>query len=699
MPTKSTNTGPLIEALLRSQGLAVFTHLGEGRFRPIGNFPDWLAEIGGTQTAPDGTLQLGERFPFVENFLIEAQELWKAESPEHKNSGLWIEKAAGGRELALEASALWLLGMPILLLRNPQETYQDQARWLQTARQSRLKHDRLGREIQKKEILLHCIVHDLSQPLSAMRGCFSCLNLEAQPGAVHKLVQTGLKQSRVQENMIHEILAAFSEELAGQSGSPKKASAPPDIAASALEVVKDYSAAFADKGVQIELDPAVDQSSDWKVAGDESRLRRIFANLVENSLRVSPPDSTVTIGVIGEDQFVRAFVDDQGPGFPGGEAPPQFSLLGKGKEHGGKAGLGLYFCRITVEQWGGTIGCEQRPTGGARFWFRLPRAQHESKTPPSPVKSSEQKEAPARRRDSAALPAGSSPEPSPRARQNELRKPMETTWRPLHVLLAEDTVVNQELMTIMLEKRGHALVAVANGREVLKALERETFDLVLMDQEMPELNGTETTKAIREQERQTGKHLPIVGVTGVAVMGGREICLAAGMDACLPKPFQVDELYETIENLIFTPGAKARSSAGSAAYTATGKTPLSYLSGNKKFMRRLVGVFLVDSAKTLADIRRAISRRDAEKLASLAHALAGSVGVFDAKRVAEASRKLEAMGRSIDFIGVDTAFDVLAQEYAKLRVQLRGLLSQSAPAGQNPARKKPRRSISKKRRK
>ena len=225
MAAKAIDTGALIEALLRSQGLAVFARVGDGRFRAIGNFPDWLVEIGGAQTASDGTLQLGERFPFVENFLVEAEQLWKSESVEHKNSGLWIEKGADGREVALEASALWLLEMPILLLRNPQETFQDQSRWLQTARQSRLKHDRLGREIQKKEILLHCIVHDLSQPLSAMRGCFSCLNLEAQPGAIHKLIETGLKQSRVQENMIREILAAFSEELAGQPGSPQKSSA------------------------------------------------------------------------------------------------------------------------------------------------------------------------------------------------------------------------------------------------------------------------------------------------------------------------------------------------------------------------------------------------------------------------------------------------------------------------------------------
>ena len=462
--------------------------------------------------------------------------------------------------------------------------------------------------------------------------------------------------------------------------------------------MKDYSAAFADKGVRIELDSSVDLSRDWKVAGDESRLRRIFANLVENSLRVSPANSTVTLGVSDEDRFVLAYVDDKGPGFPGGQAPV-FSLFGKSKEQGGKAGLGLYFCRITVEGWGGTIGCEQRSAGGARFWFRLPRAAQESKTAPAPVKSTGQADANSKRSEPSVSPAGASSETGGRVRQDEARRSMENTWRPLRVLLAEDTAVNQELMTIMLEKRGHSLAAVANGREVLRALERDHFDLVLMDQEMPELNGTETTKAIREKERGTGQHLPIVGVTGVAAMGGREVCLAAGMDACLPKPFQVDELYETIENLVFVPGAKARATGAAPGASAVNKTPLNYLSGNKKFVRRLVGVFLADSAKRFTEIQRSVARRDSQKLATLAHALAGSVGVFDAKSVAEAARKLEAMGRSGDFTGTDAAFDLLAQEYAKLRVQLRGMVSENAKSVKKTERKKPRRSRQKKRRK
>src|SRR5580698_7804223 len=415
----------IFESFLAGQGYALFEYLGDGEFRLIGGWPPWCANIWDSQPSGDQRIGLADKSPFLENFLVDAEEFWRASSPGAVNSGNWIERGADGREIPLEASARSLDGKRILLIHNLSETFGQQQQWFQTARNSLLEHEKLLKEIQKKEILLHCIVHDLSQPLSAMRGCFSCLNLEAQPGAIHRLIETGLKQSRVQENMIREILAAFSDELGGQPGSPQKTSAPSDIAASASEVVRDYSAAFADKGVRIELDSRVDLSRDWKVAGDESRLRRIFANLVENSLRVSPANSTVTLGVSDEDRFVLAYVDDEGPGFPGGQAPV-FSLFGKGKEQGGKAGLGLYFCRITVEGWGGTIGCEQRPAGGARFWFRLPRAQQESKSSVTPVKSKEQTGEPARRSDSAALPAGSSPGSGPRAWPNEARKPMET---------------------------------------------------------------------------------------------------------------------------------------------------------------------------------------------------------------------------------------------------------------------------------
>ena len=111
---------------------------------------------------------------------------------------------------------------------------------------------------------------------------------------------------------------------------------------------------------------------------------RIFANLVENALRHAPKGSLVTIGLKDDDGHVKAFVDDAGPGLPKEFKPAEaFALFSKGKQGGGKAGLGLYFCRITVERWGGSIGCESLLHRGARFWFRLPRAARTDSIPAS----------------------------------------------------------------------------------------------------------------------------------------------------------------------------------------------------------------------------------------------------------------------------------------------------------------------------
>ena len=121
--------------------------------------------------------------------------------------------------------------------------------------------------------------------------------------------------------------------------------------------------------------------------------------------------------------------------------------------------------------------------------------------------------------------------------------------RSLHILLAEDGLVNQRVARGLLEKRGHEVVVANNGREAVAAIEREAFDLVLMDVQMPEMDGFEATAAIRDKERTTGRHLPIVAMTAHALKGDRERCIEAGMDAYLSKPIQPKNLFEIIEGI------------------------------------------------------------------------------------------------------------------------------------------------------
>jgi len=123
----------------------------------------------------------------------------------------------------------------------------------------------------------------------------------------------------------------------------------------------------------------------------------------------------------------------------------------------------------------------------------------------------------------------------------------------LHILLAEDNQVNQKLAVLMLQKRGHSVVIADNGGKALEALEKETFDLILMDLQMPEMGGLEATERIREKEKRTGTHIPIIALTAHAMKGDKERCLEAGMEGYLSKPLKMEELYETIENIIASP--------------------------------------------------------------------------------------------------------------------------------------------------
>jgi two-component system sensor histidine kinase/response regulator len=120
---------------------------------------------------------------------------------------------------------------------------------------------------------------------------------------------------------------------------------------------------------------------------------------------------------------------------------------------------------------------------------------------------------------------------------------------PLRILLAEDNLVNQKLTIRLLEKRGHTVVVVKTGKEALAAWKGESFDVILMDVQMPEMDGFEATSAIREAERITGGHTPIIAMTAHAMTGDRQRCLTAGMDGYISKPIQVQTVFEAIANV------------------------------------------------------------------------------------------------------------------------------------------------------
>jgi signal transduction histidine kinase/DNA-binding response OmpR family regulator len=623
MPKETTATSAeLISwALLESEGYAAFEYLGDAQFQLVGPPTRFSVQLLGDGAAAD--VRLTHRMTFLESFLPDAEQSWSSEAHARAESGAWIETVDGGRELALEASAFRLAGRRILLIQNSQNRFAGNSALLQTARDAALGHERLLREIQKKEILLHCVIHDLSQPLSAMRGSFSLLAAENLPAKLQELIEIGQRQSRNQEELIRGILQAFSAELTAQDATAHDPANAPDLGKCAQQIVADYSAAFAAKGARIEVDSKVDLSDSWRVAGDEPRLRRIYTNLVENALRYSLAGSTVTLGVIDEGKFVRAFVDDQGPGLPTGDGAPRlFSLFAKGKEGGGKAGLGLYFCKITVERWGGTIGAENRPDRGTRFWFRLPRAEEPAieVNPPAAVSS-------------PALPNA------------------EAKLKPvgrLRILLADDTPVNRRITSLLLEKQGHEVVAVENGREALARFNKERFDAVILDEEMPEMGGLEAVREIRKQDAATGRHIPAILVTGNATDAARKRSREAGFDAHIAKPFEDEELFHTLADLSRLERAVPVLAADKPSESHTEPDEqelLRRVGGNLKMLRDVAKIFVQDTPKRISAIRMAIARKDGEALATAAHALRGSLAMLGGASIADGIRKIETLGR------------------------------------------------------
>jgi hypothetical protein len=186
-------------------------------------------------------------------------------------------------------------------------------------------------------------------------------------------LEIGKKQSTKLEMLIREILNAFSAEVESLDPFILDPTQAPDILTCAKEVIDALSPLFVASNMTLQLNQNIDTVKNWKVVGEKSRLERILTNLIENAFRYSPQNSNVIVGIQDDAEFVLITVDDQGPGVPSDISNNLFQKFAQGKDKSGKAGLGLYFCRITVERWGGMIGYINHSEGGCRFWFRLPK--------------------------------------------------------------------------------------------------------------------------------------------------------------------------------------------------------------------------------------------------------------------------------------------------------------------------------------
>jgi PAS domain S-box-containing protein len=260
----------------------------------------------------------------------------------------------------------------------------------------------------------------------------------------------------------------------------------------------------------------------------------------------------------------------------------------------------------------------------------------------------------------------------------------------LQVLLAEDNQVNQLVATRILEKIGHQVTVVSNGREAVSAAKSGKFDVIAMDVQMPEMDGLQATAEIRRWERTTGTHIPIIAMTAHAMKGDRERCLEAGMDSYTSKPIRIEELEQAITTLVPKSSINSPTPKNSEATKSIDREALlEGLDGDRRLLNKVVRLFLDDYPQRLAEIKEAIHRHDANGLAKAAHALKGSVGNFAAMKAVAFAQRLETMGRNRKLQTARDECIALESELELVSKELRKLARESSRRTTNP--KKPSR--------
>ncbi len=379
---------------------------------------------------------------------------------------------------------------------------------------------------EQKNRLLGMAAHDLRNPLGVIHTYAEFLETEASAvltAEQREFVTTIKESSDFMLRMVTDLLNVSAIE----AGQLKLDRQPADLSRLIQRSVTLNGLLATKKDIALDFDS---QAAFPTLSLDAGKIEQVLNNLISNAIKFSHRGTRVRILLTSNNQAVTVSVRDQGQGIPAEEFPKlfkPFSNLSVRPTAGEQStGLGLAIVRRIVEGHGGRIWIDSEVDKGSTFTFTLPITQDGT----TPGNGSVRRDTV----ETAARPAASS------------SKPVEPMRRSLRILLAEDNAVNQKLAKRTLEVAGHSIIVANNGQEALDALGHEQFDLVLMDVQMPLMDGLEATARIREQELATGRHQPIVAMTGNTLQGDRERCFEAGMDGYVTKPIHKTELFSAI---------------------------------------------------------------------------------------------------------------------------------------------------------
>ncbi|MCH4562488.1 ATP-binding protein [Halomonas sp. EGI 63088] len=465
---------------------------------------------------------------------------------------------------------------------------------------------------QAKSEFLATVSHEIRTPLNGVIGMSDLLLDQPLEGRARHYADTIHDSAGLLLELINDLLD-FSKIEAGRLELESRPLELAELADGAMALFTHRAEA---RGVQLvsRLDPELPA----RVVSDPGRLRQVLLNLLSNAIKFTTEgEIRLEVSAGGTDR-IRFEVIDSGCGIE----PAQLSRLFEPFQQGeastarrfGGTGLGLAICRRLVEAMGGQIGVESEPGLGSRFWFTLPLVA----APLEPL-----------------LTAGEEPAP-----------------RPVHLdeaslLVVEDNPVNQQVAVAMLERLGCKVSLVERGSDALERVTRERFDLIFMDVQMPDLDGLEVTRRLRQRDGWSAE-VPIVAMTAGGPGGEQARCLAAGMSGYLTKPLFQDALVATLHRHLKHVGTlPVRPKGPVAADQPLDPAALAALqeSLGDASLAALIALYRRQATDRLAELERAVAEEDAERVRGLAHQLKGESSSLGAVKVAGLALRLEHIGR------------------------------------------------------